>query len=747
MLPQVVETAPSSLKLTFKGFTKRHDKWYNVDDNAVVPVNSWREAGRVAVREKKRLRDEEKEAVAAANKKSKAEQPPSPVADVITVSSKSGRKIKTTVKKLPPASHAGKGVAVKTKQKEEEKVSWICTECKEIECASDADCPLLICEGSCERPFHLNCVEGLDVIPEGEWVCKDCEGGRHECVVCMEYGLDDVEGGVVKCRKGDCGLYYHESCLGLYNAEIDEKQVAANEARVQAGDDTFVPPKFTCPAHMCWTCGDLDLREHSTSAFKTKTGTLYRCMHCPNAFHVDCLTPLCNFHELAVICHDHSKTHKLPEMTQEMSVLSRDPSPKGESKRGKVGGYVPVGSDVVPVYISDKFVDGYSLPDMVVPAGSGIGIGHFAETSLDEMSFKLPLDVHDEVFSKPPSYSHINALKYVVAEEGFEGDKESLRPSKREPEDYCKCMSVEEGGQGCDEVCLNRLMHIECVGVYDQKMLKEGGRSKVHNNCMLGKECGNRRLGRKQTARCRPKREPGKGWGLITVDGCKVDDLVSEYVGEVLDTDQINARLVAHEKLKPNDPNFYIMALETGWFIDARDKGNLSRFINHSCDPNCQLQRTVVAGVTRIAIVCIRSVGTGEFLSYDYQFDTEHAASFRCACGADKCRGTMKGGNASLVEGGAGERVKKTKAAMLKEARAKNERDRVFVQKVEEESVGRLNLVGVRVPGGNSEAETVLNGPREMMQGFVRESRIALWRNVVAGYEGLLARGREEVNR
>jgi len=100
-----------------------------------------------------------------------------------------------------------------------------------------------------------------------------------------------------------------------------------------------------------------------------------------------------------------------------------------------------------------------------------------------------------------------------------------------------------------------------------------------------------------------------------------------------------------------------------------------------------------------------------------------------------------------LVEGGAGERVKKTKAAMLKEARAKNERDRVFVQKVEEESVGRLNLVGVRVPGGNSEAETVLNGPREMMQGFVRESRIALWRNVVAGYEGLLARGREEVNR
>jgi SET domain-containing protein len=39
----------------------------------------------------------------------------------------------------------------------------------------------------------------------------------------------------------------------------------------------------------------------------------------------------------------------------------------------------------------------------------------------------------------------------------------------------------------------------------------------------------------------------------------------------------------------PNDHDFYIMELDPGIFVDGKKKGNLSRFINHSCDPNCEL--------------------------------------------------------------------------------------------------------------------------------------------------------------
>jgi hypothetical protein len=39
----------------------------------------------------------------------------------------------------------------------------------------------------------------------------------------------------------------------------------------------------------------------------------------------------------------------------------------------------------------------------------------------------------------------------------------------------------------------------------------------------------------------------------------------------------------------PDDHDFYIMELDSGIYVDGREKGNLSRFINHSCDPNCEL--------------------------------------------------------------------------------------------------------------------------------------------------------------
>jgi len=87
----------------------------------------------------------------------------------------------------------------------------------------------------------------------------------------------------------------------------------------------------------------------------------------------------------------------------------------------------------------------------------------------------------------------------------------------------------------------------------------------------------------------------------------------------------------------------------------------------------------------------------------------------------------MKGGKTNL--NGVGEEVqKKTKSQELKGAKAKNERDGLYVAKIQEESAPRLNFVGSMVP-------------------FFRESRIALWRNVIAGYKGLLRKGKEATGR
>ena len=60
----------------------------------------------------------------------------------------------------------------------------------------------------------------------------------------------------------------------------------------------------------------------------------------------------------------------------------------------------------------------------------------------------------------------------------------------------------------------------------------------------------------------------------------------------------------------------------SGFYVDGKHKGNESRFINHSCDPNCELQPWVVKGKVRIGIFAIKDIAENEPLSYDYQFDT-----------------------------------------------------------------------------------------------------------------------------
>jgi hypothetical protein len=164
----------------------------------------------------------------------------------------------------------------------------------------------------------------------------------------------------------------------------------------------------------------------------------------------------------------------------------------------------------------------------------------------------------------------------------------------------------------CDSQCLNRIAGIECVGNSNNKSDK----TNVYKNCNLGPTCGNRLLSLRAAAKCKPVRETGKGWGLISVHGVKKGDLVLEYVGEIIDEKTKRSRLDEWSEKHPNDPNYYIMSLETGWYIDARECGNLSRFINHSCEPNCHLARIMVSGYSRIGIIAAKDVAPGEFLRY-----------------------------------------------------------------------------------------------------------------------------------
>lgn len=91
-----------------------------------------------------------------------------------------------------------------------------------------------------------------------------------------------------------------------------------------------------------------------------------------------------------------------------------------------------------------------------------------------------------------------------------------------------------------------------------------------------------------------------------------------EYVGEIVTQDQMNHR--AELYAAQGQPHFYFMTLRPNKIIDATCKGNLSRFLNHSCAPNCETQKWIVGGRIKIGLFTLKSIKCGTELTFDYKF-------------------------------------------------------------------------------------------------------------------------------
>jgi hypothetical protein len=142
--------------------------------------------------------------------------------------------------------------------------TWICSECQEAECTmnNNAD-ELLICDGQCQRLFHYPCA-GLPKLPADEesFICLDCTNKRHACSYCQEYGADDED--VFKCNKDTCGLFFHEACLQQQFVEFRttdlHRESNEDNTEIDAIESAHLCV-FVCPAHTCWTCTHLDVKE------------------------------------------------------------------------------------------------------------------------------------------------------------------------------------------------------------------------------------------------------------------------------------------------------------------------------------------------------------------------------------------------------------------------------------------------------------------------------------------------------
>lgn len=92
-----------------------------------------------------------------------------------------------------------------------------------------------------------------------------------------------------------------------------------------------------------------------------------------------------------------------------------------------------------------------------------------------------------------------------------------------------------------------------------------------------------------------------------------------------------------------NDPHTFNFGLDNGEVINPEIGGNEARWINHSCEPNCE----AIEEDDRIFIYAMRDIEPGEELSYDYALELDEPITkktiqeFKCQCGTSRCRGTM----------------------------------------------------------------------------------------------------------
>ena len=133
---------------------------------------------------------------------------------------------------------------------------------------------------------------------------------------------------------------------------------------------------------------------------------------------------------------------------------------------------------------------------------------------------------------------------------------------------------------------------------------------------------------------------PIQGEGAFAIERIPRGTRLIEYTGERLTPDEADRRY-------PDDADerhhTYLFAIDDDVVIDAAVGGNDARFINHSCDPNCD----AVIDDKRIFIEAIRDIEPGEELTYDYAYvlDERHTPAakrrYPCHCGSASCRGTI----------------------------------------------------------------------------------------------------------
>jgi len=138
----------------------------------------------------------------------------------------------------------------------------------------------------------------------------------------------------------------------------------------------------------------------------------------------------------------------------------------------------------------------------------------------------------------------------------------------------------------------------------------------------------------------RVRRSKIHGTGVFAKKAIRKSARITQYVGEHISHAEADRR---YENKAHDDNHTFLFTLDARTVIDGGSGGSSARFINHSCDPNCE----TVIDKKRVFVEAVRAIREGEEICYDYMIERDKSDSpdidviFACRCGSKNCRGTM----------------------------------------------------------------------------------------------------------
>ncbi|XP_071223014.1 histone-lysine N-methyltransferase NSD2-like isoform X2 [Salvelinus alpinus] len=516
------------------------------------------------------------------------------------------------------------------------------------------------CEGQCCGSFHLSCL-GSTFQPQDRLLCPDCTSGVHQCFSCKL-----SEGEVHRCNVQHCGKFYHEACVRpnaltvfdnkgfrcpLHNCLSCHSKPKATKGKlmrclrcpvayhtgevcVAAGSEMLTPTTIICTNHFSPKKG-YSHHSHVNVSWCfvcSKGGQLLCCESCPAAFHPDCLNIA--MPDGSWFCND-CRAGKKPKYRDIIWVKlgnyrwwpaeiqhPRNIPTNIQHLRHEIGEF--------PVFFfgsKDYFWthQGRVFPYMEGDRGSRFqktGIGKVfknalleAETRFKEIKMEREAKEAQENNRKPPPYKYIKINKPCGRVQVYTADVSEIPK--------CNCKPTDEKPCGFESECLNRMLMYEC---HPQV-------------CPNAERCCNQDFTKRHYPETKIIKTAGKGWGLVALRDIKKGEFVNEYIGELIDEEECRSRIKYYQE---NDiTHFYMLTIDKDRIIDAGPKGNYSRFMNHSCQPNCETQKWTVNGDTRVGLFAVCDIPAGTELTFNYNLDCLGNEKTVCRCGAPNCSGFL----------------------------------------------------------------------------------------------------------